>query len=111
MYVCTSQHVAPASAPVNITALLVTSTSLTLSWSPPPPQDHNGLLTHYHLQITRLSTQSSLSYHTNVTEMVVEGLVPYSEYEVIVAAFTQEGSGPYSDSFIVHTEQDGEYKY
>ena len=41
----------------------------------------------------------------------MEGLVPYSEYEVIVAAFTQEGSGPYSDSFIVHTEQDGEYKY
>ena len=57
--------------------------------------------------MTRLSTLDSVSLSTNTTELVVTDLVPYSEYEVKIAALTKEGSGPYTESFILQTEQDG----
>lgn len=101
---CTS---APSSAPTNVTILSITSTTFTLSWSPPPPEDHNGLITEYQLLVMRLSTLSSVSLSTNGTVLTVCDLVPYSGYEVAVSALTNEGSGPYTDPIILQTEQDG----
>lgn len=98
---------APSSAPSDLTALHTTSTSLTLSWNPPPPQHHNGVITEYLVTVLGLSTLTSTSLTTNDTELTVTGLVPYSGYEVTVAAFTSEGSGPHTDPFLLQTEQDG----
>ncbi len=58
--------------------------------------------------VTRLSNaMDSVSLNTSKTEIVVTDLVPYSEYEVMIAALTREGSGPCTDPLILQTEQDG----
>lgn len=41
--------------------------------------------------------------------LTVGDLVPYSGYEVAVAALTEEGKGPYTEPFALQTEQDGKY--
>lgn len=96
----------PSSAPADLVALHVTSTSLSLSWGPPPPQHHNGIITHYLLTITDISTLTATPHLTNSTELSLTGLQPYSGYEVRVAAFTAQGRGPSSDIAIFQTEQD-----
>lgn len=96
----------PSSAPMNVTLLSIFSTNFTLWWLPPPPEDRNGIIVEYQLIVTRLSTLESVLLNTSKTEILVTNLVPYSEYEVIIAALTREGSGPYTDLFI-QTEQDG----
>ena len=57
--------------------------------------------------MTRLSTLDSLSLNINSTDLIVTDLVPYSEYEVMVAALTGEGSGPYTNPLVLQTKQDG----
>ena len=97
----------PSSAPIGVTLLTTSSTNISLSWLPPPPEDQNGIIVEFHLIVTRLSTLDSVLLSTNITEAVVTDLVPYSEYELKIAASTREGIGPYTESLILQTEQDG----
>ena len=110
---CISLIPAPSSPPTNITVLHTNSTSFTLSWLPPPPEDHNGDIIEYQVTITRLSTLVSTTLITNATQLVVARLVPYNGYEVTMAAFTSEGSGPHTEPLFLQTEQDGKasHKY
>lgn len=97
----------PSSAPINVTLQTILSTNITLTWLPPPPQDQNGVIVEYHLIVTLLSTLVSMTHFSNTTEHVITHLIPYSEYEVRIAALTREGSGPLTQPFIFQTEQDG----
>ena len=104
---------APSSPPTNITVLHTNSTSFTLSWLPPPPEDHNGDIIEYQVTITRLSTLVTTTLITNTTQLLVVRLVPYNGYEVTMAAFTSEGSGPHTEPLFLQTDQEGKdsHKY
>lgn len=85
----------------------LTSTSFVLSWSSPPPEDHNGLIRHYVVRCTELETGAVFQHlAVNVTERVVDTLHPFYSYSCTIAAVTV-AEGPFSSSVTVATEQDG----
>ena len=98
---------APSSAPANVTLIYVTSTSFTLTWEPPLLEDQNGELVEYSFLLTSLTDDIEQELTTSDRELLVDELVPYTRYKIQIAAGTAEGTGPFTDSLIVQTEQDG----
>ena len=88
----------------------MTSRSFTLSWSPPPLEDINGVITEYSVIVSSLATLDIVPFTTNSTVLTVGDLVPYSRYEVEVAALNKEGNGPYTEVILVQTNEDGQSK-
>ncbi len=86
------------------------STSVLVSWEPPPRRDRNGVSTSYHLNFTsdeEFANGGSRDVNSSDTMMVVDGLEEFVKYNFVVAALTSEGIGPYSDTTSATTFQDG----
>ena len=100
---------APASHPSNSTGYALNSTHIYLTWDPPPPEDVNGVIREYRINITEIETGDLRQFTTppNVRELVVGPLHPYYSYRSTIVAFTIE-VGPYSTAITVRTEEDGE---
>ena len=56
LYVCFLIAV-PSGAPTNITVEALSSTSLLITWEPPPPSQRNGVITYYRVLVTSDSGQ------------------------------------------------------
>ena len=50
----------PSGAPTNITVEALSSTSLLITWEPPPPSQHNGVITQYRLLVTSDSGETQV---------------------------------------------------
>ena len=102
-----SLNAAP-SAPLNLTfpAGSVLNDSITLTWL--PPEDPNGVIDFYQLQ--QLSTSRSTLVNTthNSTTIVLSDLVPGTQYNFSVRAFTV-AFGPFSAQLSVHTADGEDY--
>ena len=98
---------APTSPPLNLSVVASTSTSVTLSWAPPPTQYQNGVIMGYTLQV--FNAQQSLLRETNISSngSTVNSLLPFTTYLFRVAAMTVVGRGPYSEYLTVLTKEDG----
>ena len=83
------------------------STSFTILWSPPLPDDQNGVIINYKLDFTELGTHYSSVFFTNATSYEVMMLDPFTSYAVSIAAATAIGFGPLSQHFPVQTAEDG----
>ena len=106
-YVCTyvSLHAAP-SAPLNLTFAPggVLNDSVTLTWlSPVHP---SGVIQFYRLQWVYSGGVVSVNTTDNSTMTVLSNLVPGTQYNFSVRAFTV-AFGPFSAALIIHTA-DGE---
>ena len=76
--------------------------SLNVSWQPPLDINHNGPITGYVIQYTRVRSSDMMSVNvTSGTTHTISGLVAYVNYSVIVAAKTVNGTGPFSDPPVV----------
>jgi receptor-type tyrosine-protein phosphatase Q len=95
----------PSSSPVNFTGLSLSSTSISLSWSPPPLEHRNGIIRSYAINSTELETNNTFSYTSVSTNLRINSLHPYYQYQFIVTAVTI-GSGPPSSSITVRTKED-----
>ena len=82
------------------------STSFSLSWDPPPPQHHNGVIREYRVNVTEIVTGQVRQFSTLSTELVVTGLHPYFEYNCVVLAVTVD-EGPHSPAIFVRTLEAG----
>lgn len=104
-----SYSLVPSGPPTRPVSSDVTSTSFTLMWQPPPLQTHNGIITHYKLQLenTRTSVAHFITVHSSSLSHNVVDLSPYTSYECSVAALTVNGTGPYSSEHSVQTSEDG----
>ena len=115
---------APTETPLNVSVDVETSRNITLSWERPPLEEHNGILTMYHViimetqilyldngtTITRMGDNFNRTY--NVSEgrvQLVDMLHPSYNYTVRIAAATAAGIGPFSDPITVMTLEDGEF--
>ena len=98
---------APTSPPLNLSPVTSISTSVTLSWAPPPTQFQNGVIMGYTLQV--FNSQQGLLRETNTSSngSTVDSLNPDTTYLFKVAAMTVVGRGPYSDNVYVATRQFG----
>ena len=57
---CMSLITVPSGAPTNITVESLSSTSLMITWEPPAPSLHNGVITRYRLLVTSDSGETEV---------------------------------------------------
>ena len=82
-------------------------TSLTVSWRPPTQRDHNGPITGYVIQYTRVGSNDMMSVSvTSGATHTISGLVPSVNYSVEVAAMTINGTGLFGDAVIGRSGED-----
>lgn len=102
-------HAVPDGAPLSVQSFNVTSTSLTLSWLPPPSELHNGIIGHYIIRALEINTGTNLTYQAQShTSLSIGDLHPYYTYQFNVFAVTV-GVGPASLDHTVSTLQDGKF--
>lgn len=84
-------------------------TSILLTWSPVAPEDRNGILIGYVIEVASnpagLSTQATVSADTYT--YTVTSLTPYTSYNCSVAGRTVNGSGPSNEILHIQTDEDG----
>jgi receptor-type tyrosine-protein phosphatase Q len=99
-----THEAAPSQSPEMLMAVDVSSTTMTLSWGPPPIDSHNGIVRSYIVSVFNNRT-GSLTYHNaSDSTIVINELLPYSFYHVSIAALTI-GIGPYTTPLVVRTDE------
>ena len=89
-----------------IEASVVNSRTVLLLWSPPPTQDHNGVIVKYIINITAQDTGKYRQVNVTGTSAVLVDLVASFTYFISVSAHTVE-TGPYSSYMTITLPQDG----
>ncbi|XP_023694433.2 phosphatidylinositol phosphatase PTPRQ [Paramormyrops kingsleyae] len=92
----------PSSPPVMVSSRNITSSSIHLSWL--PPAEPNGIITGYSLVVQ--GQEGSTSSSTSNSTMTLTGLMPFSPYNVSLAAVTRRGTGPIL-TLLLHTDETG----
>jgi len=84
--------------------------SLVVSWQPPPVIDHNGVITEYVIEYTRVGTSDTMNETVNsgTTQTIISGLMAFVNYSVQVAAINVNGTGPFSSAVVQVSGQDSE---
>ncbi|XP_031814689.1 roundabout homolog 2 isoform X6 [Sarcophilus harrisii] len=93
---------APSAPPQSVTVLTVgnhNSTSITVSWDPPPPDHQNGIIQEYKIWCMGNETRFHINktVDASIRSVVIGGLFPGIQYQVEVAASTSAGIGVKSD--------------
>jgi len=97
----------PSGPPLNLVAVSTSSHSAFLSWDPPSTLQRNGIITGYLLHIVAASGRQ-FNYSVETTHYNFSA-VPYTMYNVWVAAKTVNGTGPFGEMATVRTLEDGMY--
>ena len=92
---------APSGHPQNIRLTLVSPTSFQLEWSPPVPEERNGVITGYQLFLEW--GQQVEEFREEQTNYTFVQLQYDTVYNCSVAAYTIKGTGPYSDRVTITT--------
>ena len=99
----------PSSSPRDVVMKSVNPASLMVSWRPPANRDHNGPITGYVIQYTRVGSSDMMSVNVNSgTTYTISGLVANVRYSVEVAAMTVNGTGPFSTTVMGRSGEVGE---
>ncbi|XP_030887391.1 roundabout homolog 2 [Leptonychotes weddellii] len=102
VFILIASSVAPSAPPQSVTVLTVgshNSTSISVSWDPPPPDHQNGIIQEYKIWCLGNETR----FHINKTvdaairSVIIGGLFPGIQYRVEVAASTSAGVGVKSE--------------
>nr|XP_034982811.1 phosphatidylinositol phosphatase PTPRQ [Zootoca vivipara] len=86
----------PGSPPQHVEILEVTATEIGLRWS--PPEKPNGIITHYEVMYDDAS--ALILRNTTATNLLLNGLKPYTLYNISVRAFTRLGHGNQSSPLL-----------
>ena len=88
-------------------AVTVSSTFVVLTWETPPPENLNGRVIGYSINVTKLLSGERQELFSNSTMLTVYNLQPYTVYTCISAAVTNAGHGPFSNVLQVETLEAG----
>lgn len=97
--------VGPSSAPLNVSTVTVTSTTIEVSWSEIPLEYQNGIIRYYIVNITETNTGSEFQATTDDKSVIFNSLHPYYTYSITIAGYTTK-VGPYSTPISVTTDED-----
>ena len=104
-YPCTLPPSPAPSPPVNVNVTVIDSTSLSVSWG--VPEFPQGQIEFYQVEYSSpCSSTVRTNTSNNITEAVLSGLSPFTEYRVRVRAFTVE-FGDFSMDQTATTAEDG----
>ena len=107
LYIC---FIVPSGPPTSFNGSSLSPSSLLLSWDPPSPEERNGDITGYLLNITNLDNETVHQYRTGVVPgLMVTSLNPYTLYECVVVARTAVGIGQAPAVILILTDEDGKY--
>ena len=100
----------PSSPPQNVMVSSIDPASLMVSWQPPLEIDHNGMITVYVINYTRVGLNGTMSVNvtSGTTQYTISGLVASTQYSVIVAAVNVNGTGSFSDAVMNMSGEPGE---
>ena len=103
---------APGTPPQNFTVEVLSSIAVFLRWSPPTPDQQNGVIRNYQIRQYHTATGILTNYtqERDHTELVVGSLSPHNQYQFTIAAETVE-QGPFSNPVTVTTLESGQYIY
>uniref|UniRef100_A0A8C6M1I2 protein-tyrosine-phosphatase n=1 Tax=Nothobranchius furzeri TaxID=105023 RepID=A0A8C6M1I2_NOTFU len=105
----------PSAPPEGVSCESISSTLLRVSWRPPELEGQNGELGGYEVKYLRVSGAGGRGQGQEVVaprvsapqrQTVLEGLEKWSWYNLTVAAFTAEGTGPSSPAVMCRTDED-----
>ncbi|EDV27756.1 uncharacterized protein TRIADDRAFT_53774 [Trichoplax adhaerens] len=102
-----TQASAPSAAPTELNIVSKTATSVTLSWTAPPSNTHNGVLRGYLIDfwlVQNNSTKKQVNTNSIITQYTINNLRSFAEYAVLVKAFNGF-EGPASVTVRVTTSQ------
>ena len=102
---------APASSPSNISAVVLSSTEIMVTWDIIPPIDQNGIITMYEVLYQPLETfnnslPSSIFMTTTDTSHLISNIEEFVPYNISVRAYTSVGVGPFSEELTATTDED-----
>ena len=97
---------APSAPPLNLSAMVINSSSVHLSWLPPMENQRNGNIRHYIIGVIELHTGRKFPLSSTNTTFIYPQLHPAYAYHFSVAAVTVD-IGPYSDPIVTTTPEDG----
>jgi len=107
----------PTAPPSNVSAVAISSTMIAMRWLPPNPQHIHGILQGYHVNLTAIVNDSTVSsrqtFISNLTNLYGEqtgtltSLYKYTDYQLTVVCYTAAGVGPPSPRIYVRTLEDG----
>ena len=104
-------NLGPASAPINVAAVSISSTQVKVTWGDVPPRDQNGIIITYEVEYIPLEDFGGAieKNTTNVSALsvILMRLQEYVNYTISVRAYASAGAGPYSDPVNVITNEDG----
>ncbi|XP_047475797.1 Down syndrome cell adhesion molecule-like protein Dscam2 isoform X2 [Penaeus chinensis] len=108
----TTEEDVPSEAPRDVHCSSLSSSSILVRWTPPPPTSLHGILQGYKL-VYRPVHRNRFFHPDDVSEKTVVtlsssllGLDRYTNYSVMVAAYTRRGDGVRSDPVHCVTEED-----
>ncbi len=82
--------------------------SIVVDWDPPAPEDRNGPIIGYVINVTVVRTGEFLQFFSNVSRFSLTSLQPFTTFICVFAAQTPVGTGPFSRQYIVTTPEDSE---
>ena len=97
----------PSGPPLNVTPITLTSHSIALQWEPPLPEDRNGPISGYRINVSVVETGEKLSLTSVTPHLYLDMLLPYTTYVFTIAATTEVGYGPYSVAISIRTLEEG----
>ena len=96
----------PLAPPMVDSYYAVDSSTIFLSWSPPPIDQQNGIIRHYAISLTERETGSILNYTATNTNTTLSRLHPHYHYQIEISAVTIS-EGPSSIPVTVQLPEDG----
>ena len=93
----------PSSAPLNVSLVNITSTSVIVQWNPPLPHDHNGLIRYYTITLIEITTNTYLTSNSTDLFIQFENLHPHYDYSFSISAVTI-GLGPSNNGMFILLE-------
>ncbi|KAJ8262302.1 hypothetical protein GJAV_G00164920 [Gymnothorax javanicus] len=101
----------PAAPPQDVKCYSPSSTSILVSWLPPPVELQNGIITQYSVHYAATEGEDTTSHHVanlppESSQHLLENLEKWTEYRVSVNAHTDVGPGPESLSVLIRTDED-----
>uniref|UniRef100_A0A671KX28 Sidekick cell adhesion molecule 2b n=1 Tax=Sinocyclocheilus anshuiensis TaxID=1608454 RepID=A0A671KX28_9TELE len=90
----------PSAPPQNVIASGRTNQSIMIQWQPPPESHQNGILRGYIIRYRLTGLPVDIQYknisNPDVTNLLLEDLIIWTNYEIEVAAYNGAGLGVYS---------------
>ncbi|XP_036427826.1 protein sidekick-2 [Colossoma macropomum] len=90
----------PSAPPQNVIASGRTNSSIMIQWQPPPESQQNGVLRGYVIRYRLTGLPVDIQYknisNPDVTNLLLEDLIIWTNYEIEVAAYNGAGLGVYS---------------